>query len=91
MYVITFISAIVFPIIFLLPIFPEVQLLISSVGFAIATLSSMCANFVPKIYLLIIGAELDSKRGIVMPNRTKADGKGMLSLSFSSTSRGPVS
>ena len=75
MYVITFVSAIVFPIVFLLPIFPEVRLLISSVGFAIATLSAMSATFVPMMYLLLLGADLDAKMGIVMPNG-RARGSG---------------
>lgn len=68
MYVIIFISAIVFPIVFLLKMDPSTKQLIAGIGFAIAAMSAMCATFVPKIYLLLQGADLDSKMGIVFPN-----------------------
>ena len=66
-----FICCIVFPIVFLLNLDPTVQELISGIGFALASLSTLIVVFGPKSWLLLQGAELDSKLGIVMPGGKK--------------------
>lgn len=76
MYAIMFVSIIVFPIVYLLNLDPSVQQLISSIGFAVGTLSAISVIFGPKSWLLLQGAELDSKLGIVMPGGKKKSGFG---------------
>lgn len=74
MYVIIFVSVIVFLLVFLIQIDPQTAELIIGLGFALATLSAEMALFLPKAILLWKGAELDNKMQIIMPDgRTLAE------------------
>eukprot|EP01041_Mallomonas_annulata_P013215 gene13215-27958_t len=74
-YVIAFVSLMVFPIVFLLPLSPEYLQLIVGMGFAVATFSALLALFGPKALLLWQGADLDHNFNLVMKaaDKIKAD------------------
>jgi len=67
MYVIIFVSAIVFPIVFLIKLDPQTAELITGIGFSLANISAQGALFLPKALLLWSGAELDKNMNIIYP------------------------
>lgn len=67
-YVIIFISAIVFCLVFLITLDGNVKETIVCFGFAFATLSSVSFMFIPKMLMIWEGADLDSKMQIYYPN-----------------------
>ena len=67
-YVIIFISAIVFCLVFLIDLDGNVKETIVCFGFSFATLRSVSFLFVPKMLMIWEGADLDSKMQIYYPN-----------------------
>lgn len=74
MSVIILISGLVFPIVFLLPLTPESKIIITGVGFFLASMFTTAILILPKAYMLFQGADLDHKMSIVYP-KTKGPAK----------------
>ena len=76
MVILLLISALVFPIVFLLNLTPSMQILIVAVAFAFAILGIGGLIFVPKLIILVPGHDIEGLSGGVKTKEKKPNGSG---------------